>query len=109
MEKEKKTKIAAVGDYSSVLLFNALGITAVGVNGADESNRELIRLIDEGYSVIFITEKTAALCIELINKYKSDTFPALIPIPDRDGTDGSSLKAIRNNVEKAVGKNIFDD
>lgn len=106
MEQER-TKIAAVGDISSVLLFNALGITAVGADTPEEAEREITRLISENYSVIFVTEKTAAGVPELIKKYKSQTFPAIIPIPDKDGSDGSGLAAIRANVEKAVGKNIF--
>ena len=106
MEQER-TKIAAVGDISSVLLFNALGITAVGADTPEEAEREITRLVSEGYSVIFLTEKTAAGVPELVDKYKSQTFPALIPIPDKDGSDGSGLRAIQANVEKAVGKNIF--
>ncbi|MBQ9557575.1 MAG: V-type ATP synthase subunit F [Clostridia bacterium] len=102
-----RTKIAAVGDLASVLLFNALGISAVGAETPQDVEREITRLVSEGYSVIFITEKTAAGVPELINKYKSQTFPAIIPIPDKDGSDGSGLRAIRANVEKAVGKNIF--
>lgn len=103
----EKTKIAAVGDFASVLLFNALGITAVGVNTPEETEKELTRLIREGYAVIFITEKAAAGVKEFINIYRSQTLPAIIPIPDKNGTDGSSLAAIQANVEKAVGKNIF--
>ena len=102
-----RTKIAAVGDFASVLLFNALGITAVGVDTPEDAERELTRLIAEEYAVIFITEKTAAGVPEIINRYKSQTFPAIIPIPDKNGSDGSGLRAIQANVEKAVGKNIF--
>ena len=102
-----RVKIAAVGDYASVLLFNALGITAVGADTPQDAEREITRLVAEGYAVIFVTEKTAAGVPEIIKKYRSQTFPALIPIPDKDGSDGSGLRAIRDNVEKAVGKNIF--
>lgn len=102
-----RTKIAAVGDFASVLLFNALGITAVGADTPQDAERELTRLISEGYSVIYVTEKTARGVPEIIERYKSRTFPAIIPIPDKDGSDGSGLRAIQANMEKAVGKNIF--
>lgn len=107
MEGNLAVKMAAVGDTASVMLFGTLGITPVGVDGAEETEREVKRLIKEGYDVIYITEKSASLIPALIERYRSKTKPAIIPIPDRNGTDGSSREAVSRNVEKAIGRNIF--
>ena len=61
----------------------------------------------EGCKVIFLTEPVYAQCSEAINKFKTETFPAIIPIPDSHGPSGVAMAAIKANVEKAIGADIL--
>lgn len=105
----KTGSLAVVGDRDSISAFRAVGMKTVGVRTAEETGEAITRLAQAGYSVIFITERMAALVPELIRKYKARTFPAIIPIPDRFGSNGLGMQGIRDNVKKAVGVNIFDE
>ena len=60
-----------------------------------------------GFKVIFLTEPVYAQCSEAINKFKTETFPAIIPIPDSHGPSGVAMAAIKANVEKAIGADIL--
>ncbi len=100
-------KLAAVGAKDQVLAFRALGITAVPVSTPDETQRALVRLADEDYAVIFITEDAAAQVTETIDRYKSQVLPAIIPIPGATGSTGLGMRNVRANVEKAVGVDIL--
>ena len=54
-----------------------------------------------------LTEPVYAQCSEAINKFKTETFPAIIPIPDSHGPSGVAMAAIKANVEKAIGADIL--
>ena len=65
------------------------------------------KLAEEGYAVIYITEKAAALVPDTIAVYATKTFPAIIPIPASTGNLGIGMKQLKGNVEKAVGADIL--
>ncbi len=102
-----KTSIAAIGDRDSIMLFKALGIEAVYSSDPRETERAIHRLAREGCKVIYITEQAAEAAKEAVDRYKTEPFPAIIPIPSRIGTTGLGMRAIRANVEKAVGADIL--
>ena len=58
-------------------------------------------------AVIYITEPAAELVEETIAVYKTEPFPAIIPIPNRFGSKGIGLKGIKDNIEKAIGADIL--
>lgn len=100
-------KIAAVGDASSILLFHAVGVHTIAAESAPEVERAVVRLAREGYAVIYLTEQAAALIPETLAHYKTEAYPALIPIPNRSGSNGYGMRGIRENIEKAVGTALF--
>lgn len=104
---QKKMKLAVVGDRDSIMLFGALGITPVYAETAEDVERAIHHLARSGCAVIYITEQSAALAKEAIDRYKTEAFPAIIPIPGRLGTTGLGMKGIRENVEKAIGADIL--
>ena len=100
-------KIGVIGDRDSVLLFKAVGLDVFFEDEGVSANRTLHRLAREGYVTIFVTEKLFAACAETIEEFKSQAYPAIIPIPDNQGSRGVGEKMLRQNVEKAVGMDIL--
>lgn len=99
-------KIGVIGDADSVMGFKTLGIDTYSVT-EDEAPRLIHRLAKEKYAVIFITEKTARLASEAIERYKNVAYPAIIPIPGNYGTTGLGMASLRANMEKAIGVDIL--
>ena len=102
-----KQKIAVIGDPDSVLLFQALGIEVHPVRSASAAERAIHKLAQSEYAVIYITEPMAQAAAEAVARYRSALFPAIIPIPDGNGTTGLGMSGIRANVEKAIGSDIL--
>lgn len=100
-------KVAVVGDKDSILGFKALGIDVFPVIEKDEARRVVDSLARENYGIIFITEQTASLIPETIDRYKNQMLPAVILIPSNQGTLNIGMDMINKNVEKAVGTNIL--
>jgi len=103
----KNISIAAIGDRDSVMLFQAQGVEAFYPDNPRETERTIHRLAKGGCKVIYITEQAAEAAKDALERYKTEPFPAIIPIPSRIGTTGFGMRAIRENVEKAVGADIL--
>lgn len=104
-----KNKLAVVGERDSVMIFKALGFITVYASETDEISRAVKKLAREETPVIYITERAAQKIPDVIEYYKSEPYPAIIPIPDKHGSIGLGMQGISQNVEKAVGMNIFEN
>lgn len=102
-------KIGVIGARDSVLLFKAVGLDVFFEDEGERANRTLHRLAREGYAAVFVTEKLFAACAETIEEFKGQPYPAIIPIPDNQGSRGLGEKMLRQNVEKAVGMDILSN
>ena len=102
-----ENKIAVIGDRDSVMLWRALGIETVFATEQREIERAIHRLAREGAAVIYITEADAELAAEAIGRYRTEAFPAIIPIHDRGGSNGLGQRGIKANIEKAIGADIL--
>ncbi|MEA4870775.1 V-type sodium ATPase subunit G [bioreactor metagenome] len=100
-------KIGVIGDRDSVLLFKAVGLDVYFEDDGARANRTLHRLAREGYAAVFVTEKLFSACAETIAEFQGQPYPAIIPIPDNQGSLGIGEKTLRQNVEKAVGMDIL--
>lgn len=100
-------KIGVIGDKDSVLLFKAVGLDVFYADDGETANRRMRRMAKEGYAVIFVTERLYPLCGETITEYQAEPYPAIIPIPDNQGTRGIGMAKLKENVEKAVGVDIL--
>lgn len=101
-------KIAVVGDKDSVLAFRAIGVDVFTNNDVAEAET-IIKKLARDYTIIFVTEEIAIAANELLQRYKARPFPAIIPIPSADGSNGYGMRAISKNVEKAIGSDILKD
>ena len=100
-------KIGVIGDKDSILPFKALGIDVFPVVGDEETRKTLDTLAMKKYGVVFITEQSAVLIPESIERYNKEIVPAVILIPSNQGSLSIGLDRINENVEKAVGSNIL--
>ncbi len=100
-------KIGVIGDRDSVLLFKAVGLDVYFEDEGESANRTLHRLAREGYAAVFVTEKLFPSCAETIAEYAGKAYPAIIPIPDNQGSSGVGARLLKQNVEKAVGMDIL--
>lgn len=100
-------KMAVVGDKDSILGFKSLGIDVYFADTAAGISELIHKLASEEYAVIFISEQAASEVKQTIDKYKAEAFPAIILIPGSKGSLGTGLAAISENVEKAIGADIF--
>ena len=102
-------KIGVIGARDSVLLFKAVGLDVFFEDDGERANKTLHRLAREGYATVFVTEKLFSACAETIEEFKGQPYPAIIPIPDNQGSRGLGEKMLRQNVEKAVGMDILSN
>jgi len=102
-------KIGVIGDRDSVLLFKAVGLDVFFEDEGERANRTLHRLAREGYAAVFVTEKLFPSCAETIAEFEGMPYPAIIPIPDNQGSLGLGDRRLRQNVEKAVGMDILSN
>jgi V/A-type H+-transporting ATPase subunit F len=98
-------KIGVVGDKDSIYGFSALGFD-IFPTGAGDAEGRIKELADEGYGVIYVTEKIAAAAGAQIKKYQNSMLPAVILIPGVSGNTGEGVRNIKASVEKAVGSDI---
>lgn len=99
--------IAMIGDKDSVLLGRAAGLDVYFETDGAAAGKLIDRLAKENTRIIFITEPVFASAKETVDRYRSETFPALIPIPSGSGTTGVAMDNLRANVEKAIGAQIL--
>ncbi len=100
-------KIGVIGDKESVLPFKLFGFTVrYGINQT-AIIEAFDQMVAEGYGVIYITEDCAQQISEQIERFNEQLAPAIVLIPNHDGSKGIGRQAIQKNMEKAVGQNIL--
>ncbi len=100
-------KIGVIGDKDTILGFKVLGISVYPTTDAKEASMTLRKLAKENYAVIFLTEQLAKDMEETIDEYKQSVMPAIILIPNNQGTLGIGMAGVRKSVEKAIGADIL--
>ena len=88
-------KVGVVGDKDSILAFKALGVDVYPVVTKEEARKRIDSLANE------------KLVEETVERYNKELTPAIILIPNNQGSLGIGLSKIDEYVEKAIGSNIF--
>ncbi|WP_409969738.1 V-type ATP synthase subunit F [Bengtsoniella intestinalis] len=99
-------KIAVVGDWDSVMGFQALGLATYPVSDFHQAETTIAQLAKEDCGIIYLTETLAAQLGEVLNKYKDALRPAIILIPGKEGSLGIGRENIQRAIERAVGTDI---
>ncbi len=102
----RNDRIAVVGDKDSVLAFKAVGLDVFPINDVAEAEHT-VKVLARDYAIIFVTEEVAMAAAELLKRYKSRPYPAIIPIPSNAGTNGFGMQGVKADVEKAIGADIL--
>ncbi len=100
-------RIGAIGEEDAILIFRAIGASAVPAITADQITAGLHRLYQDGVPVVFITEAAARLVPEAMQKYDQMSGMAVIPIPGIRGSDGYGAQRVKESVIKAIGADIL--
>lgn len=101
------SQIAVVGTRDSVLPFRTLGMQTEIVESADTANSVIHKLVSQGFKLFFISEDIISLIGETVDKYKNDPVISLISIPCSGKKINYGLNQIKNNIERAVGSDLF--
>ena len=101
-----KGKTAIIGDGESILVFKAVGVEPFSVSSAEEAEKTLSD-IAKTYKIIFITDDFAAAIDDKIKKYTAQSYPIIVSIPSKAGSNGYGEKNLESAMEKALGINIF--
>lgn len=99
-------KAAVVGDKESISGFAALGLETVAVE-SENAGKEIDRLANTGYAVIYLTENMAEAARTQLEHYRNMSIPAVILIPGLNGNTGEGVNDVHRSVEKAVGSDIL--
>ncbi|MCI7402439.1 MAG: V-type ATP synthase subunit F [Christensenella sp.] len=99
-------KIAVIGDKDLILAFKAIGMEVFSATNAEDAEK-LVKKLAKDYAIIYITEDLAQQIDQLLMKYKTKAYPAIIPIPSSQGSTGYGIQGIKKDVERAIGTDIL--
>ena len=100
-------KIGVIGDRESILGFKAVGLDVFPCDAADDAKKVLKKIAKEDFAIIYVTEQLYQYMGEEIDQYNDSRLPAIIPIPNKDGSLGIGMTNVRKSVERAVGADIL--
>jgi V/A-type H+-transporting ATPase subunit F len=106
MADTTNNKIAVIGDKDSVLAFKAVGADVFNETNPFNIRETVKRLAREGYALILITERQAEQVSDVIERFKAQPYPVILPIPDGAGATGMSEAGIKENMIKAIGTEL---
>lgn len=101
------SKVAIIGDKTSVLGFKALGLDVYALETPEEGRRIWPRIKEQDYAVVFITESFYEAMEDLIKEITQQIKPSVTVIPAAAGRTGLGMNKIRKIVETAVGADVL--
>lgn len=103
------SKIAAVGDFDSVFIFQAMGVHIHVIEDNAKGKERFMQVLKEGYEIVFLTERFGEKWSELLREVEIRRTPTVVLVPDQKGSTGFALNRIRDVVKKAVGADILKE
>lgn len=99
--------VAAIGSDESITIYNAVGFKTFYSNSIDDIDKKIFSFYKNGCKIIYVTEEIFTQIEETREKYSKMAYPIIIPLPLDNKNSGLGTKRIKENVEKAIGINIF--
>lgn len=103
----EKIGVAALGTDESIAIYNSVGFKTYFSTDYQKIDKMIYNLYKEGCKIIFVTEKIYENIPETLEKYSQMTYPIILPLPLDNVNGGVGMRKIKENVEKAIGINIF--
>jgi V/A-type H+-transporting ATPase subunit F len=100
-------KIGIVGNKDSILGFKALGVQVFPVDEAGDVENTLKTMVDDGFSLIYVTEKAAQKAEAFIHDHRGSVLPIIISVPDHSGSLGLGMQSLKETTIKAIGADIL--
>ncbi|MDL2327125.1 V-type ATP synthase subunit F [Ruminococcaceae bacterium OttesenSCG-928-A11] len=100
-------KIAVMGDRDSIYGFASVGLDIFPVDAEQSVVRQVKNLTEQGYAIIYMTEKLFSASESELDVFNEAALPAIIPIPGVSGNTGLGIARVKKSVEKAVGSDII--
>ncbi|OGZ27425.1 MAG: hypothetical protein A2365_03040 [Candidatus Nealsonbacteria bacterium RIFOXYB1_FULL_40_15] len=97
-------KIGVIGEKKSILIFNSLGVDALGVDTEEEFRKIKSRL--EEYAIIFITEDIQEKYQKEVEDLYSRTLPAVLIIPGAKKSSEAGKNSLKKIIERALGSEL---
>ncbi len=101
------SKIAVVGDRTSVIGFRGLGFDTYDVDEPAKVRELWPKILTEDYDVIFVTEAVYVAVPDLVFELSEEARPAVTVIPAASGGTGAGSEKIKRIVEKAIGSDVL--
>lgn len=99
-------KIAMIGDRDIILAFKSIGMDTYEATDSEQV-ASLLKKLSKECAIIYITEDLARQCESVLEKYKTKSYPAIIPLPSSKGSTGYGMEGIKKDVERAIGADIL--
>lgn len=103
----EQINIAAIGSDESIMIYNSVGFKTFYSTNIDDIDKEIFKLYKEGCKIIYVTEQIYLSIEETRQKYSQMAYPIILPLPLDNVNSGVGTKKIKENVEKAIGIDIF--
>ncbi len=100
-------RIGVIGDRESVLGFKAVGLEVFPCDSGQEARKIFREIADDNFAIIYVTEALYREMEAEVTEYTDKRLPAVIPVPDKDGSLGIGLAGVKKSVERAVGADIL--
>lgn len=101
------SKVAIMGDKTSVLGFKALGLDTYSLIRPEDGRELWPQIKEQDYGVIFVTEPVYEVMEDLFKEVSEQVTPAVVIIPATTGGIGLGMEKIRRIIERAVGADIL--
>lgn len=96
-----------MGDRDSIYGFAALGMEPFPITDPTEAAKQLHRMAEGNYAVIYMTEALGSQLQKELDRYREAELPAIILIPGTSGNTGVGMEQVRTSVIQAVGSDII--
>ncbi|MDO8916223.1 MAG: V-type ATP synthase subunit F [Coriobacteriia bacterium] len=100
------TRVAFVGDATSVAGFRPLGFAVFPVEVADSARDLWAELSGGTYGVVFVTEPVYEAIADLVREVSDRPFPAVTVLPGAGSTGGVGQAKLDRAIERALGTKV---
>lgn len=99
-------RLAAIGDSTTVLAFDALGVEGVVVDSPDDAREAVSSRLTDEYAALFVAESVYEAAAQDIAEAADRPVPAVTVIPHAGGTAGAGEAKLTSIIVKAVGSEL---